>query len=447
LSMSSSVSYRAAPAHVPSLGTNQWALHVQRENNASHERMHHYQTVAASRDSMMSGSLPQHALSSSGSLTCLAPNRSYRQRGTAAFQNSVALANQPRPRILKQKSPAPSRQQPAPDTTGQGTPLRSSSSNLLRVDSKDAQHPRGGVAAAWANNYGRLAPNPITDIHGMGAAARRTAPQLASHASWAARSISRSASAASLRGSGSLSSHASLAREQRLRKMASTAALEADNYFARLHAARSIAEQRKTAAMFKAFKYNEAADSAQQARADPKAERARSNTEAPLPTADDRERAAQTTYTQKAHSASPAARPVDHEAEFERQRLRKEMLSATESSMNSRFTDMFKAFQYIDLDRSGRLSRPEILRALKLWNIPVDGDRMEALMEVCDKDGDGISYEEFCDTLARDTVAPAAQGKRDMQSGAAMGVSAFEQLDLQLGHGVASKHAYSMLSG
>jgi len=141
--------------------------------------------------------------------------------------------------------------------------------------------------------------------------------------------------------------------------------------------------------------------------------------------------------------AAAAAR-ANPEADFERQRLRKEMLSATESSMNSRFSDMFKAFQYIDLDRSGRLSRAEILRALKLWNIPVDGERMEALMEVCDKDGDGISYEEFCDTLARDTVAPAAQGKRDMQSGAAMGVSAFEQLDLQLGHGVASKHAYSM---
>lgn len=38
-----------------------------------------------------------------------------------------------------------------------------------------------------------------------------------------------------------------------------------------------------------------------------------------------------------------------------------------------------------------------------------------------DKDG-GISYEEFVDALARETVAPAAMGKRGMQSTEAMGV-------------------------
>ena len=44
-------------------------------------------------------------------------------------------------------------------------------------------------------------------------------------------------------------------------------------------------------------------------------------------------------------------------------------------------------------------------------------------MRHCDVDKDGgISYEEFVDALARETVAPAAMGKRGMQSTEAMGV-------------------------
>ena len=35
-----------------------------------------------------------------------------------------------------------------------------------------------------------------------------------------------------------------------------------------------------------------------------------------------------------------------------------------ESGLNSRFSDMYKAFQYVDLDRSGRLSKKELRRAL-----------------------------------------------------------------------------------
>ena len=38
------------------------------------------------------------------------------------------------------------------------------------------------------------------------------------------------------------------------------------------------------------------------------------------------------------------------------------------------------------------------------------------------------------DVLARDTVAPAAMGKRDMQSKEAMGVDSQELLAQQLGH-------------
>ena len=119
---------------------------------------------------------------------------------------------------------------------------------------------------------------------------------------------------------------------------------------------------------------------------------------------------------------------------FAQKREREQILSLTQEGLNSRFSDMFKAFQYIDIDRSGRLSCDEIKRALDLWNVPVDERTLNLLISHCDKDGDGISYTEFVDALARGTVAPAAMGKRGMQSSEAMGVSAFEHLDLQLGH-------------
>jgi hypothetical protein len=48
-------------------------------------------------------------------------------------------------------------------------------------------------------------------------------------------------------------------------------------------------------------------------------------------------------------------------------------------------------------------------------------------------DGDGeVDYKEFVDVLARDTVAPAAMGKRDMQSKEAMGVDSQEMLAQQI---------------
>ena len=105
-------------------------------------------------------------------------------------------------------------------------------------------------------------------------------------------------------------------------------------------------------------------------------------------------------------------------------------------ALNSRFSDMFKAFQYVDLDRSGTLDKKEIARALDLWNIPLDHAKLNDLIAACDYDGDGeVDYKEFVDVLARDTVAPAALGKRDMQSLEAMGVDSQEMLAAQLGHG------------
>ena len=68
--------------------------------------------------------------------------------------------------------------------------------------------------------------------------------------------------------------------------------------------------------------------------------------------------------------------------------------------------------------------------------MPLPLEVVQQLLGVLDANGDGcIDYKEFVDVLARDTVAPAALGKRDMQSTEAMGVSAYAAMDEQLGHG------------
>ena len=67
------------------------------------------------------------------------------------------------------------------------------------------------------------------------------------------------------------------------------------------------------------------------------------------------------------------------------------------------------------------------------------------LIDACDVDGDGqVDYKEFVDVLARDTVAPAAMGKRDMQSLEAMGVDSQEAMAQQLGHGGIKKYNVSI---
>ena len=116
------------------------------------------------------------------------------------------------------------------------------------------------------------------------------------------------------------------------------------------------------------------------------------------------------------------------------------VIKQASDALNSRFSDMHKAFQYIDLDRSGTLNEDEIYRALDLWNMPIDRASVRRMMKACDSDGDGkVNYDEFVDVLARDTVALAAMGKRGMQSKQAMGVDAYAAMDEQLGHAKVKK--------
>jgi len=73
--------------------------------------------------------------------------------------------------------------------------------------------------------------------------------------------------------------------------------------------------------------------------------------------------------------------------------------------MNNRFSDMFLAFKYLDVDNSGYLNEKEISRALDMWNVPHSAQQLHDLMSVCDRDENGeVSYAEFVKALARDTV-------------------------------------------
>ena len=111
-----------------------------------------------------------------------------------------------------------------------------------------------------------------------------------------------------------------------------------------------------------------------------------------------------------ARSKPPALPSRERPAERQHQHA---IIQATSDAMNSRFTELYKAFQFIDIDRSGYLGGAELRRALDLWNLKVDDATISALMKACDTDGDGqVSYAEFVDALARDTVSLGAMAKQ-----------------------------------
>jgi len=79
-----------------------------------------------------------------------------------------------------------------------------------------------------------------------------------------------------------------------------------------------------------------------------------------------------------------------------------DVVGATRDAAEGRFTNLYKAFKYADLDNSGTLNAGEIEKVLKLWNVPIDEEEIAKLMNHCDKDGDGnVSYHEFAAALER----------------------------------------------
>ena len=125
-----------------------------------------------------------------------------------------------------------------------------------------------------------------------------------------------------------------------------------------------------------------------------------------------------------------------------------------EEKVNEKFADMHKAFQFIDLDKSGTLGaltlttnsdlvlttdldrsgtrvlaaatssprlttaaaaapsadRTELTRALELWQVPLPPGGVEALISQCDADGDGaVTYNEFVKVPAVTQLPPVKQ--------------------------------------
>ena len=76
-------------------------------------------------------------------------------------------------------------------------------------------------------------------------------------------------------------------------------------------------------------------------------------------------------------AASAAARST-------RKQMSKAEIGTVSDALNSRFSDIFKAFQYVDLDRSGTLNEKEIRRALDMWNIPIANGAVQRLIAACD---------------------------------------------------------------
>ena len=81
-----------------------------------------------------------------------------------------------------------------------------------------------------------------------------------------------------------------------------------------------------------------------------------------------------------AGSISPSSQ-LDH-------KQMRQLIGASENAMNARFSDMWKAFKYVDMDASGRVNREELARALHLWGVNnPHGDLIQAadaVIRACD---------------------------------------------------------------
>lgn len=83
--------------------------------------------------------------------------------------------------------------------------------------------------------------------------------------------------------------------------------------------------------------------------------------------------------------------------------MRVPLRSCSLGALCLRFGNMIRAFQYADVNGDGRLDENEIRRALHLWNVDLTEDKMQAVIDACDADGDGgIDYKEFVKVLARE---------------------------------------------
>jgi len=75
--------------------------------------------------------------------------------------------------------------------------------------------------------------------------------------------------------------------------------------------------------------------------------------------------------------------------------------------MTVKFGNMAKAFQAIDEDRSGKVTKAEALRLLMLLNLPQIREKvLNEIGDIVDADGDGIEFKEFCAMMVSDDILP-----------------------------------------
>ena len=78
----------------------------------------------------------------------------------------------------------------------------------------------------------------------------------------------------------------------------------------------------------------------------------------------------------------------------------------------------------MDHDNSGLVDVDEIMRALRMWNLPFVPQHVEQMVQQMDTDDDGfvnygfVNYREFLDAFARGSTAMASVGRSDVWTGA-----------------------------
>ena len=81
--------------------------------------------------------------------------------------------------------------------------------------------------------------------------------------------------------------------------------------------------------------------------------------------------------------------------------------------LSTKFSQLRKAFQMLDEDRSGKVTQNEAMRLLSSLNL--SGIRERVLHTICsivDTDGDGVEFGEFCEMMSSDDIIPLLKAKR-----------------------------------
>jgi len=103
--------------------------------------------------------------------------------------------------------------------------------------------------------------------------------------------------------------------------------------------------------------------------------------------------------------------------------------------VGKRFGHLQRAFRLFDEDKSGKLSRREMLRVLMIFNMHTTPARVfDRLMEFCEPDADGVDYAAFAKLLTTDTQDVTAKlgVTRDGQNALTMALDPDSSHDAEL---------------